>query len=65
MKSTKLAPGVKARVEDMKKALHVKSESEVIAYLCALYDRKYQYITLPEHGNLLKDAREMQNQFVI
>lgn len=61
-KTTKVTTGVKARLEDLKKHLNVKTESEVIAYLASVYDLKFEKLTVPEHQRCLESMNDLQNQ---
>ncbi|PAF30768.1 hypothetical protein CHI14_15895 [Paenibacillus sp. 7516] len=53
---------VKTIVQDLKKDLEFSNESEVIAYLYAIYKDRYKTITLEEHRNALKTTEEIINQ---
>lgn len=53
---------VKRIVEDLKKKIGLKNESQVIAYLYALYDDRLEKITLIEHEKALKRITEIHNQ---
>jgi hypothetical protein len=53
---------VKTIVQDLKKELKFSNESEVIAYMYAIYKGRYKEITLEEHRNALKTTEEIINQ---
>jgi len=56
--------GVKNYVNEMKEHLKYKKDSEVIAYLIAVYEEKYKGITLPQDIEFRKRAEELNNQAV-
>jgi uncharacterized protein YbbC (DUF1343 family) len=62
--TTNLTSGVKDRITDLKAHLKLKNESLVIGYLCALYDAKYDKLTVKEHELCLDQSEEMNNQAV-
>lgn len=53
---------VKTIVQDLKKDLELSNESEVIAYLYAIYNSRRKTLTLDEHRNALKTTEEIINQ---
>lgn len=53
---------VKTIVQDLKKDLELSNESEVIAYLYAIYNSRRKTITFDEHRNALKTTEEIINQ---
>jgi hypothetical protein len=59
-KSTKVSENVKGQLEAKKRALGLKNESEVIAYLLAYYELHYESITLVEHQKILDRMREIE-----
>lgn len=63
-KNVKVAPLVKLRIDEVKKAQGFKTESESIAYLVAAYLEFYPKITLPVQSKLLDQASEMNNQVI-
>jgi len=56
-RSVNVTLGVKTRVEELKKHMKFKTESEVLAYLCCLYDDMYSKITLDQDHRV----KEMAN----
>lgn len=64
-RSTKVSPGVKVRLEELKEHLKLKNESEVVAYLMGLYDLKYETLKVVEHEKALDTMRGLEGQFVI
>jgi hypothetical protein len=56
---------VKMYLRDLKKHLGAKQETEVIAYLIALYEEKYKSITLPQDAQFKIRAAEINNQQTI
>ncbi|TMV42796.1 hypothetical protein FE783_36910 [Paenibacillus mesophilus] len=61
-RSVKLTSSVKVQLEDLKAKLKLKSESEVTAYLVALYTDSYPKMTVVQHENYLERAKEMNSQ---
>lgn len=64
-KSTKVSPGVKMRLEELKGHLKLKNESEVVAYLMGFYDIKYETLKVVDHEKCLEKVEELENQFVL
>lgn len=60
-KDTKVFPEVKDRLQDLKRFLDLKNESQVISYLLAVYDAKYPQITHLEHLRY-KEAAERRGR---
>lgn len=56
---------VKNILKDLKNALKVKNESEVIAYLYGIYEEKYPKLTVIEHEKALKKVEEIHSQGTI
>lgn len=54
--------GVKAIVQDLKKELDFKNESEVVAYLAAIRELYRNEITLVKHQTAIKRRDEIINQ---
>lgn len=61
-KNVKVTPGVKNRLDELKRSLKVKTESEVMAYLISLHQDVYQKITLVQHDSVMKAARDLNNE---
>lgn len=61
-KSMQVYTPIKTIMQDLKKNLELKNESEVIAYLYCTYQRQYKSITLEQHKQTLKDIKEILNQ---
>ncbi|MNJ78498.1 hypothetical protein D3C77_762670 [compost metagenome] len=53
---------IKNIVQNLKTELDFKNESEVIAYLYAIYKYRYKAITLEEHKQALKEKDDILNQ---
>lgn len=64
-RSTKVSIGVKNRLEEMKKKLMLKNESEVIAYLICMYDLKYESISMAQHEKVLVNFRDLEDQLIL
>lgn len=61
--AVKMPPGVKVVVNEIRKELGFKTESQVVAYLCAMYkDQKGKRITLADHQKYVQESDEIQNQ---
>jgi hypothetical protein len=56
---------VKTYLRDLKKHLGSKNETEVIAYLIALYEKKYETITLAQDVQFKSRAEEINKQQTI
>jgi hypothetical protein len=56
---------VKTYLRDLKKHLGAKQETEVIAYLIALYEKKYETITLAQDTQFKSRAEEINKQQTI
>lgn len=54
--------GVKARIRELRDHLKFASDSEVIAYLLAVYDDQYEKITLPKDKSYREKAEVLQRQ---
>ncbi len=63
--SSNVSKAVKDILKDLKTSLKVSNESEVIAYLYAIYENHYAKITLPEHEKALKRVEDIHNQQTI
>jgi len=61
-KQMQVYSSVKAIVQDYKKKLKLKNESEVIAYLSAIYDKHRPKLTIDEHEEALQKTKEIINQ---
>lgn len=62
-KNIKAVPSVKAELQALLEEVELKTESQGIAYLLAMYrDQKSKRITLADHQNYKKVAEEMNNQ---
>lgn len=62
-KNIKAAPAVKADIESIRLELGLKTESQVLAYLAAMYrDQKSKRILLADHQRYLAEAEEKNNQ---
>jgi len=48
-KTTKVSAAVKSRLEELKATLELKNESQVIAYLLAMYDEHFPSTTVVQH----------------
>lgn len=48
-KTTKVSSTVKARLEELKVNLGLKNESQVVAYLLAMYDEHFPSMTVVQH----------------
>lgn len=53
---------VKNIVQDLKKDLELKSESEVIAYLYEFYQLRHKSLTLDEHKQIKSSIENLINQ---
>jgi flagellin-specific chaperone FliS len=60
--TTNVTRSVKNILKDLKSTLKVSNESEVIAYLYAIYEERYPKLTLIEHENALRRMKEIVNQ---
>jgi arginine decarboxylase-like protein len=60
LKSSKLAPLVKSRLQELKKSLRLGSESEATAYLLEFYGEFYPSMRVVQHERFIKSARDMQ-----
>ena len=60
--TTNVQKSVKQILHDLKDKLGVKNESEVIAYLYAIYEDRYPKITLIEHDQAMKRVEEIHSQ---
>ena len=54
--------GVKTIVQQLKKELGLKNESEVVAYLAAIREQYHDKITYVQHNEALKRKDEIINQ---
>lgn len=54
--------GVKARIRELREHLKFSSDSEVIAYLLAVYEDQYEKITLVKDKNYREKAEILQRQ---
>lgn len=54
--------GVKARIRDLRGQLGYATDSEVIAYLLALYDDHYDKITLPKDKQYREQVEHLHRQ---
>ncbi|MFD5022379.1 hypothetical protein ACFWMP_26095 [Paenibacillus sp. NPDC058367] len=61
-KSMQVYSNVKKIVEDLKKELELKNESEVIAYLSQFYRIRQKSLTLDEHKQIKKEIEDLINQ---
>lgn len=62
-KNIKVVPSVKAELQALLEDVELKTESQGIAYLLAMYrDQKSKRITLADHQNYKKASEEMNNQ---
>lgn len=62
-KNIKAAPAVKADIESIRLELGLKTESQALAYLAAMYrDQKSKRILLADHQRYLAEAEEKNNQ---
>lgn len=52
-------------VQDLKKSLGLKNESEVIAYLYAIYEMKFEKLTVIEDMKARERIKEIHNQAII
>lgn len=61
-RTTKVSASVKARLKELKVSLDLKNESQVVAYLLAMYDDHFPTMTLLDHkkyrGAALTSAEE-------
>ena len=64
-RSVKVYPPVKARLGELKQALELKSESDVISYLQLFFDARADGIKLQEHKKILQDIDERNRQMVL
>lgn len=61
-KNIKAAAAVKAELGSVQSELKVKTESQALAYLTALYRMQKERISLADHQKLMKAAEEANNQ---
>lgn len=54
--------GSKRAVEDVKKELNLKNESEAIAYLYAIREIYKDKITFTQHNEAMEKVKELHNQ---
>lgn len=57
-KSMQVYEPIKTIVQELKKEMKLKNESEVVAYLYCLYKNRYESITLEEHRKAIHDANK-------
>jgi len=48
-RTTKVSASVKDRLEELKATLDLKNESQVVAYLLAMYDEHFPKTTIVQH----------------
>jgi flagellin-specific chaperone FliS len=60
--TTNVNKAVKDILKDLKSSLKLSNESEVIAYLYAIYENHYPKITLPEQEKALQRMNDLHNQ---
>jgi hypothetical protein len=60
LKSSKLAPFVKQRLQELKKSLNLGSESEATAYLLEFYGEFYPSMRVVQHRKFFEQAKDMQ-----
>jgi len=48
-RTTKVSSRVKERLEELKTTLGLKNESQVVAYLLAMYDEHFPLMTVVQH----------------
>jgi hypothetical protein len=63
--TTNLYPAVKNQINDLKDILKLKSESEVVGYLYAIYEAHYPKLTVIEHNKALERMTELHNQITL
>jgi flagellin-specific chaperone FliS len=64
-KSVKVNKDIKNILQSLKVKLNLSNESEIIAYLYAIYENHYPRITLPEHEKAMKRVEDIHNQLSI
>ena len=61
-KQMQVYTGVKTIIQELKKELDFKNESEVVAYLAALREQQKEKITLVQHQAAITRSHEIINQ---